>query len=343
MKPRRSKKGETKWYKVESKKGLYYTNITGYKNHRFIVDKDKKPAPWKLLETFEELEEQNGEKISNLIACDGVYSVDVKKKEDEVELPSGTYIYMKEDYISGAPERLVPVNFRTDKYVQLGDITDRIVEDVNNFLNNEAIYRELDIIYKTAVMLFGPGGTGKTSVIRHIVSERLPKDAITIVINDELPGVEFLQTIKSTLANRIKFFILEEFSHFVKDPLDCEGILSFLDGENSIDKSVCFVSTNYPEVLPHNIVSRHSRIEFMHEIGFPNEKSRKLLMNHYLKRNPSSEELDFTEKMTADSIKALCLLTWTKKLSVKQAKEEIEKHLKLSKNNFKGKENKIGF
>lgn len=341
--PRRIRinKAEKNWYKVDSKKGVYYTNVVGYKNHRFIVKKDGKPNPAHLLEAIEKLEVDHGS-FSSVYGLDGVYTVDVKKKENEVELPSGTYNFMKEDYITGTPERLVPVDFRTDKYIKLPNSkSDEIVKELKIFLDSEDLYKELNCIYKSGFLLYGKPGEGKTALLRSIVREELPKDCVVININDVLPTTQFLTTIKETLKDRLKIFILEEFSHFCKDAYDMETILTFLDGEDSINKSVIFATTNYPEVLPGNIVERHSRFDHLYEITSPDANSRKLLLDYYMGKEVTEEEIKLTQDFSSDSIKNLCILARKKKISIKEASDKVKQHLKVAKDNFR-KVGKLG-
>ena len=46
-----------------------------------------------------------------------------------------------------------------------------IIEDINNFMKNQAIYLEKGIKYKRNYLLYGPSGTGKTSFISAIASK----------------------------------------------------------------------------------------------------------------------------------------------------------------------------
>lgn len=333
----RTKKVTPGWYKVEKGGVVYYTNEPRLTRSRVVVGNGiEKGTPKQvkdLLDDFapDDLVQSN----------DGVYTVEIEKTENFVELPPGTYVFKYNDY--PLPDRLVPIDFRSDKYVDMPKITEKILLDFNTFIENEAIYRKLNICYKAGMLVYGPAGTGKTAAIRNVVRDKLPKDAITICIQNALPPIEFLSTMKETLGDRLKIWILEEFTHFCEDPFKMEAILTFLDGENSIDKSFIFATTNYPEILPHNIVSRPSRIAYLHEVGFPEPEERKALLSYYLDREATDEEIRLTNKNTADGIKEICLLTHMKKLSFADAKKAVDEHMDKAKRAFKGKENRIGF
>lgn len=331
------KKLKRRWFKHKDGDGFFYSNQPVAVEYRFYVGEGTTiPTPKAL---YDKLKEMKHSDESSLSGVSGVYSVTRVDEGTVCDLPPGTYVYSPADYPH--PSKLTPIDFRTDKYIPMPKITAEIVGDIQLFLSNKEIYDKLNIIYKTAFLCYGPPGTGKTSLIRHVVREHLPKDAVTIVINACLPSGSILQTVKETLGDRLKIFILEEFTHFTKDPYDMEQVLTFLDGEASVGNSITFATTNYPELLPSNIVERHSRIEKMYNIGFPETQERKILMSYYLDREATDKEVLLTDKMTSDSIKEICLLTHLKRVDVETSIKLVKAHLDLAKSHFK-KTGKLG-
>lgn len=330
--------GGNKWYKHQNEGSVYYSLSAKGKYKRFYIgDGSKLPTPKEIFDELKKIPKCDDLSITN---TDGVYGVAFEDIESATELPSGCYYYFEENY--PLPARFVPADFRDDSYVRMPKITENIISDLKTFLDNEKIYRELGIIYKTGILLFGPPGTGKTSVIRHVIKNEIPKDSIVIIINKYLPNVAFLKQLRETMKDKLKVFILEEFTHHTKDPFDMEELLTFLDGENSLDRSITFATTNYPEVLPFNLVGRHSRIEYMHQIGFPDAVERNLLMTGFLKREITEDEILSTKDMSADAIKEVCLLSLLKKVTVQESIKTVKEHLALAKRSFNGKEARIG-
>lgn len=254
----------------------------------------------------------------------------------KVDLPPGQYVYEPGDY--GTPTKLTPTSFRQDQYVPLPAINNSIITDINEFIQNESIYRNIDknMCYKMGTLLYGDPGEGKSSLLRNVVQNHLPPDAVTIVIGrDNFPSFGFLNHVKKTLKNRLKVFIFEELTTHTGSNADAEQLLSFLDGENSIDKSIVFATTNYPDLLPGNIVDRPSRIDKMYKISSPNEEERALLLKHYLKREVTEDEITLTKGMSTAYLKEISIVSLIKKITLEESVDLINKRKDSIKSNFK--------
>ena len=329
------KKTGDRWYVYGENSEKFYSTTPKTKREYFYVgDGSKLPSPKDLHEYLSKLREESD--LDRFANNNGVYSYDKVDESSVTELPPGTYFFMPESY--PLPERLVPVTFRSDEYVKMPRLTMSLGQDIKDFLSSESIYRKLKSIYKMGIMVYGPPGEGKTSFIRSVVRDELPPDAVVITINAVIPSVQFINSMKNTLDNRLKIFILEEFTHFTKESTDMEDILTFTDGENSIDRSIIIATTNYPELLPGNIVERPSRFDTLYKVSSPNREERALLMAHYLMRAPTDAEVDAAHDLSSASIKEICLLTHKKGLTVIDAIVQLRKQLKLAKSEFRESE-----
>lgn len=325
---------DTSW-NYENSNNIEYYSRSGGTTAKFINVDGGTAAGNEMADVLNERRKEPGVREVHYAGIKDIASVHFATSKRK-ELPPGQYIYMEENYAH--PSRLVPTTFRKDKYIALPSITDSIITDVNEFLANEALYRSIDpeMCYKMGMLLYGAPGEGKTSLIRNVVANHLPEDAITIVLGrDNFPYHDMLTHMKKTLEGRLKVFIFEELTTHTESNSDAERLLSFLDGENSLDKSIIFATTNYPELLPGNIVDRASRIDKMYKISSPNNTERSLILSHYLKRPATEEEVLAAEGISTAYLKEIAITSLIKKVSVIESVALIESRKLSVKNNFK--------
>ena len=215
-------------------------------------------------------------------------------------IPKG--IYYHEYASSSTPERVSPMDIREDSYVDLMESLVELDESIEQFVQNKDIYTDSCSAYKLGILLFGPPGSGKTSYMREFIRKR--KEAIVIFM-DGVPTRKFLEKLESSTKDRLKIVVFEEAVSLLEDSNDIREMLDFLDGSRSLTNTIYFLSTNYPESIPENVV-RNGRIDVFVRVEFPNITARKKLINLYLKREADEDELKITENMPIVDIREIC-------------------------------------
>jgi hypothetical protein len=330
---RASKREIEGWFHRKSVSGEYYTPHPTLKSIFHLVGSGKKlPTPKEMYDMLQRY--PNANLIGNLL----LQEYDHKDTEEKaVALPPGCYRYFPSPYPE-KPERLVPMELRKDDLVKMPGITRQIVKDVRLFLENEAIYREIGIQYRRGILLYGSPGQGKSSILREIIRDEVPKDSIIIFIT-ELPSARMLKKLQEEEAARLKVIIFEELTSIIgRNNVHIEPILDFLDGETSLDRALIFGTTNYPEQLPGNIVDRPSRFDRLIKVGNPNKTTRKDLLTFYLSREPSNAEIEITEDMSVAAIKESAILSRLHKTTVEQAVAHLKKVHKIFEKDFEESE-----
>lgn len=227
----------------------------------------------------------------------------------------------------------------TEKLLKLPyKIFDDIINDINSFWGNKEQYDKYEFIYKRGILLYGPPGCGKTSIIQ-LLSETLINEHEGIIISidnfETLRGfVEIMPAFKDIEGDRKIILIIEDIDNFVVE--GHEGVtllLNVLDGSSKMDNIVTIATTNYPERLQERISNRPSRFDRRYEINKPDSKVRKYYIENVLK-DGDLKEMDIetvvkdTEDFTIDHIKELILSVYVLGHDYNQSLDEIKYMMK---------------
>jgi len=231
------------------------------------------------------IEQCNDKKMKQLdkLSSDRVNKINVK-------LFNGYYW----ETISIIPKRNPDTVFLKDgQKEEISNVIDNFIDE-----NTYEEYTQNGIPYKCNIMLHGPPGVGKTSVIYYIAS-KYNVDISTININNDLKENDFLTALRG--CNNTKKFAL-----IVIEDIDCiftnrkdhdsarnhltlQGILNCLDGFNSKEGLVIIMTTNRPEDLDEAL-TRTRRIDHMIELSFLNKYQAQNMFQHFFKKQHDAFE-----------------------------------------------------
>lgn len=305
------------WFKFETPSGVYYSPFTKSKRRAVSFSDPKEMA--------EELENVESYEIitDHLVELYKVNQPNTKAQE----IPNG--IYSHEYGNSGTPERLVPFEIREDNYIDLMESLKDLDVAIEDFINNRELYENSCTSYKLGVLLFGPPGTGKTSYMRKLIRK---KEAIVIFM-DGVPTRKFLEKLEQSTKDRLKIIVFEEAVSLLESSDDIREMLDFLDGARSVSNAVYFLSTNYPDSIPENVI-RNGRIDVFVKVDYPNAQARKKLIKLYLQRDAIDSELKATESMPIVDIREICFLNKKTGKSFEDCVRIVEEKAKMVKKHF---------
>jgi SpoVK/Ycf46/Vps4 family AAA+-type ATPase len=305
------------WFKFENPSGTFFSPFIKSKNKlNYFSNPQSMAEALQKEEVYEVLTE-------NLVE---IYSK-TEPNSSAQELPNGVYAH--EYGNSASPERLVPFSIREDNYVNLMDSLQELDSSIEQFISSKELYANSLASYKLGILLFGPPGSGKTSYMRKLISQ---KEAIVIFM-DAVPTRKFLEKLESSTKNRLKIIVFEEAVSILESSEDIREMLDFLDGSRSVTNAIYFLSTNYPESIPENVI-RNGRIDIFVKVDYPNENARKKLIKLYLQRDALEEEVSITHNMPIVDIRQICFLHKKTSKSFNECVKIVEEKNKMIKKYF---------
>ena len=197
--------------------------------------------------------------------------------------------------------KLEETSFVKDKvlssFVQTKEVTDKI----DCFFQKVNVYHELGFeVAKRAALLYGPAGTGKSTIIS-LVSEKYVADGKTAIIvwsTDQIEAYEVKSFIKAFSYVGVDKIILiaEDIGGVEIDQVRIKSdssLLSLLDNQEKTFTIPVFIlaTTNFPEVFMGNLMNRPNRFDDKIEVGFPPKAARAELLKFFSKTEPSEEAL----------------------------------------------------
>ena len=237
------------------------------------------------------------------------------------KVPAGFYKFNRDSW--GNPVAYaVPVrNDKVCKFVQ-GPL-DSVLKEVRSFWDSNDAYEKLGITHKRSILLHGPAGCGKSSIIMGVVKDIADRGGIAIQVNDMdsdsfngvLPAFRDIQGKSKVVA------ILEDIERHNRHE---EHLLELLDGTSSVSDGVLFLSTtNKLESIPTRVRCRPSRIDTLIMIDYPVEQQRieyvQFLAGELLNDEHITKIAKLTEGMSLADIKEVVISTYVFKRDIAES------------------------
>ncbi len=184
----------------------------------------------------------------------------------------------------------VKQELRIDTLMELPHgLSSQILSEIEAFWKRGHLFKEYGFLHRRGMMLTGPTGSGKTSIIQQMLAKLM-----------EAGGIAFLCYSPNALSHGLKIFrqiepdrpvvcVFEDIDATIRN-FGEEVFLKILDGESQIDKVLNIATTNYPEQLDKRLTSRPRRFDRIFKIGYPDETTRSFYFKNKLKIK--DEELD---------------------------------------------------
>ncbi len=163
-------------------------------------------------------------------------------------------------------------------------VKDDLVKDIQEFLEDEEVYKKHGIPYKRTYLLEGLPGTGKTSLIFAIASI-LEKDVSIVNFNRTTDDGSFMNAVTNLPLNSI--LLIEDIDSLFQgresknsSQVTFSGILNTLDGIGRKNGMMTFITTNYFKRLDPALI-RPGRIDYIVNFTYAVEEQVKDMFESY--------------------------------------------------------------
>jgi SpoVK/Ycf46/Vps4 family AAA+-type ATPase len=180
-------------------------------------------------------------------------------------------------------------------FVNTKDVTDRI----DKFINAIPKYKKFGIFAKRGILLHGPAGTGKTTIIAESARKyaELGDTFILLWHTDKIEAGDVKDFIKHLQYEGVNKMILvvEDIGGIEIDNARIRSesaLLSLLDNQEQTFKvpTLILATTNYPENFMGNLTNRPNRFDDKIRVGHPTSEQRAVLLQFYDKDNVVDED-----------------------------------------------------
>lgn len=237
---------------------------------------------------------------------------------------------------------LSKVKFPSDNLLRLpGMPIDYILDQIDTFWKREELFKQTGLLHKRGILMYGPAGCGKTSIIRLLCDDVVHKrNGIVIMVTNCRLAETALGGIRQIEPRRPILTIIEDIETFMgssDESSSARALLALLDGETQVDHVVHLATTNKPDVLEDRIAKRPGRFDLVIGLNHPVTEARKAYLHNLLHEHVSEDELqamtDETEGLGLAHLRELVVASYCLGLSrtdtLKRLRSDFKTKLKI--------------
>ena len=159
------------------------------------------------------------------------------------------------------------------------DLEDKIQEDIRKFFDSRKFYDDNKLSYKRGLLLYGPPGNGKTSLIRTIL-KNIKDEAFCVLVDCKKSFEHDSESfLKSVLSDEKKIIVFEDIDAL--ESYERSHFLNFLDGINTFENTVFIATTNDMTNVDYALIDRPSRFDSVYKIDLPVAEIRRKLIDKF--------------------------------------------------------------
>lgn len=240
------------------------------------MEKAQKDGIWDK-EDLEKLQEKAIRPAQWGVVASGIYKA---FSASHKKLPNGAYA-VSYDKSNGEP-LFLSKEVKTDDIIKFKkSLSGSLMKEIDSFWGGGKTFKDLGFLHRRGYLLYGPQGTGKSSVVNEVTSDVVDRGGIVLHCENPRFFNQALAVFRKTEPERNLVCVFEDIDAIIKRYGE-EDILSILDGSNMVDRVLNIATTNYPEILDKRIVSRPRRFDRVIKVPEPNSEIRKQYLKNKL-------------------------------------------------------------
>lgn len=242
------------------------------------------------------------------------------------------------------------VKFPSDTLLRLpGMPIEFILHQIDVFWKREELFKQTGLLHKRGILMYGPAGCGKTSIIRLLCDDVVRRDGIVIMVTNCRLAENALGGIRQIEPRRPILTIIEDIETFMgssDESSSARALLALLDGETQVDHIVHLATTNKPEQLEDRIIKRPGRFDLVVGLNHPVPEARHAYLESILHDHVTKEEMtemvEETDGLGLAHLRELVVASYCLGLDRKETLARLKTNFKKSVRIKAGKGN-IGF
>ena len=209
-----------------------------------------------------------------------------------------TFTLEKSYNVGLIPKFLKGANVTHADVIIPSDIADIIQANVIDIFEREDEYRAAKIPLKRGILMEGPPGNGKTTIVKFIETRLAGKVTIIYVTDGAIQGASDIAEVYHLARDYAPSIV-------VLEDIDTIGLtrergsnsftselLGQLDGLEELNGVVTLATTNHADLIDDALKNRPSRFDRRLQIPLPSEIARKTMLTRFLKE----KDIDLTEQ-----------------------------------------------